>query len=168
MIEIRKGTADDLEGVIQLLRQVKEAMDNPQWFYLDSPEEVREMFADGTMDLWVAVDGERLAGAFDALYPGLQSFNYGYAVGMAQEDLLKVVNMDTAAVHPDYRGQGLQRRLMACAEKELASGGEHILMCTVHPDNCYSLQNVLSQGYQIVSTRPMYGSVRHVLKKILK
>ena len=117
MIEIRKGTADDLEGFIQLLRQVKEAMDNPQWFYLDSPEEVREMFADGTMDLWVAVDGERLAGAFDALYPGLQSFNYGYAVGMAQEDLLKVVNMDTAAVHPDYRGQGLQRRLMACAEK---------------------------------------------------
>ena len=168
MIEIRKSTADDLEGFIQLLRHVKEAMTNPEWFYLDSPEEVREMFADGTMDLWVAMDGERLAGAFDVLYPGLQSFNYGYTVGMAQEELLKVVNMDTAAVHPDYRGQGLQRKLMAYAEKALAEGGERILMCTVHPDNRYSLQNVLSQGYQIAATQPMYGSVRHVLKKILK
>ena len=168
MIEIRKGTADDLEGFIQLLRHVKEAMTNPEWFYLDSPEEVREMFADGTMDLWVAMDGERLAGAFDVLYPGLQSFNYGYSVGMAQEELLKVVNMDTAAVHPDYRGQGLQRKLMAYAEKALAEGGERILMCTVHPDNRYSLQNVLSQGYQIAATQPMYGSVRHVMKKILK
>ena len=102
------------------------------------------------------------------LYPGLQSFNYGYTVGMAQEELLKVVNMDTAAVHPDYRGQGLQRKLMAYAEKALAEGGERILMCTVHPDNRYSLQNVLSQGYQIAATQPMYGSVRHVLKKILK
>lgn len=163
MIEIRKGGIQDVESFIALLRYVKDNMEHKEWFFLDPAEEIREMMADGTMELWVAMDGDRLAGAFDILHPGMESYNYGYALDLSEAELLRVINMDTAAVHPDYRGQGLQKKLMEFAQREFK--GNHILLCTVHPENQFSLRNVLSQGYRIVKTVPMYGSVRHVLRK---
>ena len=155
----------DTEPFIQLMASVRGSMEHKEWLYLDSPDEVRKMMRDGTMSLWVAVDGERIVGAFDVLYPKLESFNYGYTTGLSEEELLQVVNMDTVVVDPAYRGMGLQQRLLQCAQMELAQTGKHILMCTVHPQNLYSLNNVLSQGYTICKTVEMYGSVRHVLWK---
>lgn len=164
-IEIRRGTKSDTENFIRLLQEVKEAMEHKEWFYLDPPEVVREMMENGTMQLWVAVDGDSLAAAFDILLPGLGSHNYGYDLGFTEEQLWRVINMDSAAVHPDYRGQGLQRRLMQTAEAELTGAGERILLCTVHPENRFSLQNVLSQGYTIQKQLAKYGSVRYLLRK---
>lgn len=164
-IVIRKGGMEHIEALIALLREVWEAMPNREWFYLDSPEDVRQMMADGTMELWVALDGEHLAGAFDILHPGLDAYNYGYDLGFAEEELLRVINMDTAAVHPEYRGRGLQKKLMETAEAELQERGKHILLCTVHPENRFSLNNVLKQGYSIQKELPKYGSVRYILRK---
>lgn len=164
-IIIRRGTQSDTEAFIHLLAEVREGMTNKAWFYLDAPEDVREMMENGVMTLWVAMDGDRLAGAFDSLTPGLEDYNYGYQLGFSQEELKKVINMDTAAVHPDYRGQHLQRRLLQAAEADLSGQGEKHLLCTIHPDNVYSLNNALAQGYTIQKTLPMYGSVRHILRK---
>ena len=166
-IEIRRGDMGDTENFIKLLYDVQAAMPHKEWFYLDPPEEIREMMADGTMQLWVAMDGDQLAGAFDILIPGTQEFNYGHDLGFTEEELVRVINMDTAAVHPDYRGQGLQRRLMQVAEKEIAGMGQRLLLCTVHPDNPYSLNNVLKQGYTIQKKLEKYGSVRYILRRDL-
>lgn len=164
-IEIRKGTAADIEGFISLLADVRERMEHKEWFYLDPPDVVRNMMADGTMELWVASDGERMAGVLDILHPGLEDYNYGYDLDFDREQLLRVIHMDSAAVHPDYRGLGLQRRLLETAERELEGRGERYLLCTVHPENRFSLNNALQQGYAILKTLPKYGTVRHVLCK---
>lgn len=166
-IIIRKGTAYDTENFIRLLEEVWQGMGNKEWFYLDPPDFVRNMMEEGTMQLWVAMDGERMAGAFDILIPGLDPSNYGLDLNFTEEQLLRVVHMDTAAVHPDYRGLGLQKRLMREAEKAAAAMGRRILLTTVHPENCYSLNNILQQGYDIVRKLPKYGSVRYILRKEL-
>lgn len=164
-LEFRKGNQRDTELFIQFLDTVKEEMTQKEWFYLDPPEVVREMMADGTMELWLAMDADRLAAAFDILHPGLDSFNYGYDLGLTEEELLQVVHMDTSAVHRDYRGQGLQRKMVHTAEEELSGQGKRILLCTVHPENRYSLNNMLNQGYAIQKRVEKYGSERFVLRK---
>ena len=164
-IEIRRGDVNDLEAFIRLLYEVRDAMPNKECFFLDPPEDIREMMVNGSMKLWVAMDGDCLAGAFDILIPGLSENNYGYDLGFTEEELLRVVNMDSAAVHPDYRGQGLQKRLMQEAEKYIRAAGNRILLCTVHPDNLFSLNNVLNQGYVIIMKKEKYGSVRYLLRK---
>ena len=162
---IRRGTQEDTESFIDLLQCAWKQMKNPEWLYLDDPEEVRAMMRDGTMKLWVAMDDGRMAAAFDILIPGLDSFNYGYDLEFSEAELLQTVNMDTIVVHPDYRGQGLQRILMKEAELWAVEQGYQTMMCTVHPDNCFSLNNMLKLGYKIEKTLPKYGSVRHVLRK---
>lgn len=166
-IVIRKGSRKDTEQFIRLLQETKAAMTNQDWFFLDPAEEIREMMEKGSMELWVAMDGDRVAGAFDLIRPGLESYNYGYDLDFTESDLLRVVQMDTAAVHPDYRGMGLQKRLMETAEREIRKESGRILLCTIHPDNIYSLNNVLKQGYSIEKKLPKYGSVRLFLRKDL-
>lgn len=164
-LQVRKGNCGDTEQLVRFLQKVKDGMQNPEWFYLDPPEAVRKMMADGTMELWVAVDEDKMVAAVDFLRPGLEAYNYGYDLNFSEADLLRVINMDNAAVHPDYRGRGLQRILIDQAEKQLREEGNHILLCTVHPDNHFSLRNVLAQGYQIQKKAAKYGSERYFLRK---
>lgn len=166
-LKIRKGSLADTEQFITLLQEVRQGMTHKEWLYLDEPEEVRQMMADGTMKLWVAMDGDRIAGAFDILTPGFDPCNYGYDLGFEESALLRVVNMDTIAVSPAYRGMGMQKRLMQESEQEIAQRGPRILLCTVHPDNRFSLNNILAQGYSIAAKLQKYGSVRYVLRKDL-
>lgn len=164
-IVIRRGDSKDAERFIRLLNEVRAGMEHKEWFYLDPPEFVQEALEKETMKLWVAMDGDQLAGAFDLLVPGLDDYNYGYDLDFSVEQLMKVVNMDSAAVYPAYRGQNLQQRLLAEAEKEISSWDERILLCTVHPENHYSLDNVLKQGYRIEKKLEKYDSVRYLLRK---
>ena len=166
-LSIRKGTHADTENYIALIAHVKETTTQKEWFYTDTPEDVRAMMADGSMELWVAEDDTgRLAGGFNILIPGLQAYNYGYDLDLSREDLLRVIHMDTAVVHPDFRGHKLQHRLMAAIEEDLfARFPDCILLTTVHPENLYSLCNVRGLGYTPVKRLAKYGSERFILRK---
>jgi len=74
-ISFRKGTNQDVETVIVFLDEIRTGMPNKKWFYLDPPDLVREMMADGTMELWLAMDGDKTAAVFSVLHPGLESCN---------------------------------------------------------------------------------------------
>ena len=163
-IQIRKIGIDEVNKYLEFLHEVKAMMEQDEWFFLDPDEEVYEMMAHDAMGIWLAENGERIAAVFCVVYPGLRKFNLGYDLDFTDEKLLRVVHMDTAAVHPDYRGQRLQHRMMLHAEQELAG---RILLCTIHPDNCYSLNNVLKQGYTIEKKLEKYDSVRYLLRKDL-
>ena len=124
---------------LEFLHEVKALMEQDEWFFLDPDEEVYRLMARNAMGIWLAEDGGRIASVFCVVYPGLEQFNLGYDLDFSEEELMQVVHMDTAAVHPDYRGRGLQYRMMLHAERELNG---KILLCTIHPDNKYSLNNV--------------------------
>ena len=166
-ITIRKGTMEDLDGFARLLADVRDGMPRKDWFALDPPELLRERMAAGKMELWLAMDEERVVGGLNILHPGLEPENYGYDLDFDREKLLQVVNMDSAAVHPDYRGMGIQRCLLEASERELREQGARYLLCTIHPENRFSLHNALKQGYTICKTCSKYGSVRHILCKII-
>ena len=161
-IQIRKIGKAEVNIYLEFLHNVKTMMEQDEWFFLDPDEEVYELVAENAMDIWLAEDGTRIAAVFSVVYPAYRRFNLGYDLGLSEADLKRVVHMDTAAVHPDYRGQGLQHRMMLHAEEELTG---RILMCTIHPDNRYSLHNVLKQGYTIEKKAEKYGSIRYILRK---
>ena len=161
----RKGTPEDAALFANFLDEIKSEMQQKDWLYLDPPELVHAMLTDGIMELWLAMDESKVAAVFSVLRPGLESYNYGYDLDFSEQELLKVVHMDTSAVHKDYRGLGLQGRMVQIAEKSLEGQGSKILMSTVHPDNQFSLNNMLRQGYEIQQRVEKYGSERFILRK---
>ena len=163
-IQIRKIGREEVHKYLEFLHEVKAMMEQDEWFFLDPDEEVYELMDQGAMGIWLAEDKDQIAAVFCVVYPGRREFNLGYDLGFSEDELSSVVHMDTAAVHPNYRGHGLQQRMMLHAEQELAG---KILMCTIHPDNRYSLNNVLKQGYSIEKKTEKYGSVRYILRKDL-
>jgi ribosomal protein S18 acetylase RimI-like enzyme len=98
--------------------------------------------------------------------PGHSNDNLGRDIDLPEEVLSKVAHLQAAAVHPAYRGNGLQRKLtfahMAVIEE---MGCEHVC-CTVSPKNPVSLANYLSCGLVIEGLRPkMQGWWRYILHK---
>ena len=66
--------------------------------------------------------------------------------------------MDSTAVDTAFRGNGLQGRMLEAAENLLDPDRFVYLMCTVHPDNSFSRNNMVRQGYRAVCRKEKYAA----------
>ena len=95
--------------------------------------------------------------------------NLGMDINLPPEDLIKVAHIQAMAVHPDHRGNGLQRKLARAHLALAEDSGYHHIFCTVSPKNPKSLANMLSCGFLIEALRPKFqGWFRFILHKDLK
>ena len=98
---------------------------------------------------------------------GQSDENYAAFLGVPQSQWQHWANADSAVVHPDWRGNGLQRRMLEAALPLLPESITH-LGATVSPANPYSLSNALACGFTIRARREMYGGFdRYLLAKEL-
>lgn len=193
---------DTVDITIQKIKEVWAKMPTPEWFAMDSDEEISDYFTSGKSWLYVAkeisedskdsanpecsgdltdcmdsvkavfhndardFDCPEFAGLFTTIFPGLGEENLGRDLGFSDEDLMKSAHMETVIIAPEYRGHHLQARLMAKAEEDLKSAGYKHLLCTIHPENPYSLNNALSLGYKVEKLVEKYGGLpRNILLK---
>ena len=167
---IEKAVPEDYQLFADIIQTVWNDMEQKEWFMADNADYTYRMLTGKKGIGYKAVhkDSGRTAGVFMAVMPGMGKENMGYDIGLNKKDLPLVAHMDSVAILSQYRGHRLQRRLMQTAEKDLKEKGFCYLMCTVHPDNCYSRNNVLSQGYQSMAVKEKYGGhLREIfLKKI--
>ena len=142
-----------------VIQEVYEALEQKEWFAADNAEYTYHMLKDCNGVGYKAVHepSGAVAGIFLVTFPGNSEENLGRDIGLSEEALSLVAQMDSVAILPQYRGAGLQKRLMQHAERELTEQGYRYFMCTVHPENRYSRQNVISQGYEPVKSALKYG-----------
>lgn len=165
---IERARKEDAKEIAEVIWNVWEEMEEKQWFVVDSKEYTCKILMEERAIAYKAVEKEngKIAGIFTVIFPGILEENLGNDIGLNREELEKVAHMESAAILPIYRGNGLQYHLMQAAEIDLAKKGYHYLMCTIHPDNKFSKDNVMRQGYRIVKTTEKYGGyMRHILLK---
>lgn len=162
---IRRADIRDLDGIMRLMTEAASDPVHPQWFVADEEAYVREHLK-GKGFVVTAVSGENeIAGFFLVKKPEL-SENLGVYLDFDEEKLDRVAVMDSAVVGSDWRGNGLQGRMLEAAEEILDKERFSFLMCTIHPDNIYSLGNMQNHGYQVKKTTQCYGGLpRHILLK---
>ena len=101
----------------------------------------------------------KLAG-FAVLYvPGTGKENIGKDIGIAESELNTVANIKLVIVRPEYRGNGLQKKLTEKLENEAKNKGYKVLCLTVSPDNIFSRRNVESSGYVFHSQKLKYDNL---------
>lgn len=94
------------------------------------------------------------------------SKNYGLDINLEKELLPLVGHIDSTVVHPDYRGNSLQKHLITAIEETIDKNKFSILCSTVHPENKASLNTFLKLGYEVKIEKEKYGGLRrYVLAK---
>lgn len=165
MIEIKCVQESDIPEIMDLMELAKNLTKNPDWYSTDDENFVRRHIDEEGFIL-KAVEGECLAGFLIARYPKEVEDNLGNYWNLTDNQMQKVAHMESAAVHPDFRGRGIQKMLMAHAEAILVQEGYRYLMGTAHPDNVYSVNNFLKLGYEILTRTEKYGGLpRYVFGK---
>lgn len=171
---IERIDPDDVAGIREaagLPWLVWEQMEHKEWYAPDETEAISKRLRNGEGFAYRAVvmESGETAGVFLVIIPGLSEENLGYDAGLDRELLTRIAHMDSVAILPKFRGNDLQRKLAETAQAELSQKGYRILMCTVHPDNCFSRSNMLKQGYRVVGEAEKYGGHRReiLMKEIL-
>lgn len=113
--------------------------------------------------------GEMLIAFSIIRIPGLSAENLGRDINLPEEELTSLAHLQAAAVHPAYRGHGLQRSLTLAHLDVIEGMGYEHACCTVSPKNPVSLGNYLSCGLVIEGLRPkMHGWWRFILHKNIR
>lgn len=166
----RKATEQDIPEIMKWMHEAKNDTEHPDWFMSDEEPYVREHLEEKGFIIVAETLEKNVAGFFLIKYPELEDeAHLGKFLGYSREQLEHTAIMDSAVVGKPYRGHGLQRKMGQAAEAGIDPEKYQYLLCTIHPDNQYSLSNMQSQGYQVKADVLCYGGKRrYVLEKCLK
>ena len=157
-----------IDSVFAIMSGVASHMEHPEYYVIDDRDYVaRHISQEGFTLLWM--EDETVAGFLIVHLPRPgEEHNLGNDLGFPPEALPLVAHMESAAILPQFRGKGIQKKLITAAEACVAELGYRYSLCTVHPDNLPSLRSLLSLRYEVADTRLKYGGkLRHIMKKEL-
>lgn len=156
-------SVEHLDEVLRLNRLIYKLLPNQQVLSLDTYEEMYEDLVRDGVVLGVFDDNNRIIAYRYASFPGLEDRNLAYDFDFPVE-LEKVCQLETTIVHPDYRGNNLQNKLVKITIDIAKERGYTDLTCTVSPYNYYSLKNIMKNDMKIRALKPKYQDlVRFVL-----
>ena len=162
---IRIATEEDIPDIMCIMKARPSGNTRTEWFITDEEDAVRACLEECGYIIVAQSEQGEIAGFFIVRYPK-EDENLGKYLGFSEEQLEKVILMDSVSVRLEFRGNGLQGKMLEEAEKRIDRDRYKYAMCTIHPDNVYSLYNMQKYGYKIQKTVKCYGdNIRHVLLK---
>ena len=159
-MELRQCQLSDLSAVIGLNETVYAALPDKSILRHNSPEMIASCLVDPnvTLSIW---EGNLLI-AIGMLYvPQCIEEDHFHDLGLQGD--FKSANQKLFLVREGYRGLGLQRKLIQEVEKIAVERGFNLLCTTVAPNNKFSINNFLKEGYVYAKTEMKYGGLERNL-----
>ncbi|GAA0432253.1 hypothetical protein GCM10008983_06010 [Lentibacillus halophilus] len=161
---VHKLVMTDLADIQRLQAFVKASLDHSEYLQPLTTEEFESILSGNGFMIGTFVNQDLIA--FRAMMvPGVEHPEHlGMEIGLKEEDFTKLIHSEISVVHPDYRGNGLQRYMgnlvMANVDRECF----RYVATTVAPFNIASLKDKLALGMEIVALIETYnGKMRYVL-----
>ena len=165
MMQLCPCQLSDLQAVIDLNEAIYSALPDKSILRHNSPEMIASCIEDPnvTLGIW---EGDTLI-AIGMLYvPQCIEEDHFHDLGLEGE--YKSANQKLFLVREGYRGLGLQRKLIREVEKVAMARDYNLLCTTVAPNNDFSINNFLKEGYVYAKTEEKYGGlVRNLYYKVL-
>lgn len=164
-MELRLCLPSDLQTVIDLNETVYAALPDKSILRHNSPEMIASCLNEPnvTLGYW---EGNLLV-AIGMLYVP-QCIEEDHFHDLSLQGDYKSANQKLFLVREGYRGLGLQRKLIREVERIAVARGYHLLCTTVAPNNTFSINNFLKEGYVYAKTEEKYGGLlRNLYYKIL-
>ncbi|KFM99728.1 GNAT family N-acetyltransferase [Bacillus clarus] len=159
-----------IEQILSLQNVVIEALENKSSLQPLTREEIQYILEGNGMMIGAFIENELIA--FRALLvPPIDEEHLGLDIGLPESELHRVIYQEISNVHPDYRGNGMQKILASVIMDELQKSNNKFdyICCTVAPFNIPSLKDKFAQGMEIAALKEKYGgSLRYVFVKDLR
>lgn len=155
---MRPISLEELYSAVELENYVYEQLPNKQVLYVDTYKDMYEDMKSGAKIIGVFNGKDEIIAYRYIGFPGKSSKNLAYDINLPENQMDKVVHLETTVVHPDYRGNGLQSLTLQHAVSMVRDLGYRHLLCTVSPQNLFSLYNVMKNGLKIKALKKKYGT----------
>ncbi|MGG5784154.1 GNAT family N-acetyltransferase [Bacillus albus] len=161
---------EHIEQILSLQNIVVEALEDKSRLQPLSQEEFQYILKGNGMMIGAFIENELIA--FRALLvPPIDEEHLGLDIGIAESELHRVIYQEISNVHPNCRGNGMQKILAKVIMDELQKEDSQYdyVCCTVAPFNIPSLKDKFGQGMEIATLKEKYGgSLRYVFVKELR
>ena len=166
-LHFKQLVVEDLPVIEDLQQQVCAALDDPNILQPLSREELLNILSGNGVMIGV-FDGERCI-AFRALLKPAVEEDEHLGLDVDAEDLSRVLYQEISNVHPQYRGQNLQKRMAQFILEQIDLSAYDWMCATVMPFNIASLKDKFSQGMHVYALKLKYGGkLRYVFGKNLR
>ena len=162
---IRSLALDDLDAVLELQEITLCGLKDKNILRRNSPEILAQALSEINIALGVFAGTELIAIgiAVDPVSPETD-----LRVNLQKFTVDKAMDLKLIIVKENYRGNGLQRRLISLLEEQAISRGITHFCTSVSPDNPYSYNNLSAMGYEFDHQEELYGGlIRNVYVKDL-
>ncbi|AUD23948.1 GNAT family N-acetyltransferase [Bacillus cereus group sp. BC251] len=161
---------EHIEQILLLQNVVVEALEDKSRLQPLSQEEFQYILEGNGMMIGAFIENELIA--FRALLvPPIDDEHLGLDIGLPESELHRVIYQEISNVHPNWRGNGMQKILATVIMDELQKEDSKYdyVCCTVAPFNIPSLKDKFVQGMKIAALKEKYGgSMRYVFVKELR
>lgn len=152
----------DINKYIEYREMVKSNMSSPDWLGDFSKDDILYML-DNNSKIWIYFnDSEFICSMM--LIPStkkdLVKFNVDF-------DYREVVDYGPMFVNPKYVGNGLQYQMLKELDEYSSNKGYRYAISTIHPDNIYSINNLVNDEFKLIGYRKFTRGERNIyLKKL--
>ncbi|BCC57008.1 GNAT family N-acetyltransferase [Bacillus cereus] len=161
---------EHIEQILSLQNIVVEALEDKSRLQPLSQEEFQYILEGNGMMIGAFIENELIA--FRALLvPPIDDEHLGIDIGLSESELHRVIYQEISNVHPNCRGNGMQKILANVIMDELQKEDSKYdyVCCTVAPFNIPSLKDKFAQGMAIAALKEKYGgNLRYVFVKELR
>lgn len=157
-----------LEEILDLQEKVFKTLDNLETFVPDTKEFMEKSIFPPDQGRVIGVfTNEGLIAYRTINFPGKDEKNLGREINLIGNDLDKVAHLESTVVHPLYRGNRLQAKMLPHSIKLIRELGYEFVLTTISPYNYPSLKNVMDQGLTIknlkIRNNEYKGKLRYLL-----
>lgn len=155
----------DKEKLMKLTDTVLECLEKPEFFISFTDEDIKIMFDKDKAITYGVYDSEELV-ATAQLY--LQEEYVKEVKKILGIEDKKVSELGGYLVLPEYRNQGIMRKLQSILESEAKKTGCEYAVITAHPENAPSNSVIKHTGAKLVKTSKLEGYLRNIYLLELK
>ena len=158
-VNVKIASVNDMEVIFNFQDEVLKAMINREFFVPLNYNEVLDAINNGKIYLLY----------FECELIGLCVLNckpkYDIISEYKLSDNENVGILDSVMIKREFRGSKLQKQIIEYIDKDIVDYGLKSVVATVHPDNVWSLNNLLDSNYEIINKLIVHGGERYILCK---
>lgn len=150
----------NLDEYVEFREMVKEHMEHPEWLGDFTREELNDCLNCGSI-IWIYYHNDEPVCSM-MLIPSTEKSIRKFGLDLNFND---VVDYGPMFVNPKFVGHGLQYQMLQVIENYCIQMGYKYAAGTIHPDNIYSIRNLIKNEFQLTGTKEFTRGLRNIYLK---